>query len=140
MKDLLINSAIHNIQKYYSYDKTKLEEIKYGLTGLYLHITKLIVIFSLSYILGYIIPLLILMALYSILRLTGFGVHAKKSWHCWIVSILTFLITPYLCTKLTIYYEVKVALGSRADLGRPKESACANKEAFMRQMKGDKES
>lgn len=111
MKDLLINSAIHNIQKYYSYDKTKLEEIKYGLTGLYLHITKLIVIFSLSYILGYIIPLLILMALYSILRLTGFGVHAKKSWHCWIVSILTFLITPYLCTKLTIHYEVKVALG-----------------------------
>ena len=39
-----------------------------------------------------------------------------------------------------VLVEVKVALGSRADLGRPKESACANKEAFMRQMKGDKES
>ncbi len=37
-----------------------------------------------------------------------------------------------------ILVEVKVALGSRADLGRPKESACANKESFMHYMKGDK--
>ena len=111
MKDLIINSAMNNIQKYYDYDKEKLAEIRYGLASLYLTITKTIVIFSLSYLLGYLTPLLILMALYSILRLTGFGVHAKKSWHCWIASLITFLILPYLCTILTISYKVKVTLG-----------------------------
>lgn len=39
--------------------------------------------------------------------------------------------------KGPILVEVKVALGSRADLGRPKESACANKKAFMRYLKGE---
>ncbi len=111
MKDLLINSAMNNIEKYNNYNKTELAEIKYGLASLYMTITKTIVIFGLSYILGYIKPLLILMALYSLLRLFGFGVHAKKSWHCWIASLITFLILPYLCTTLTISYKVKITLG-----------------------------
>lgn len=111
MKDLLINSAMGNIEKYYSYNETKLAEIRYGIASLYLIITKTIVIFGLSYILGYIKPLTILMGLYSILRLTGFGVHAKKSWHCWIASSLTFLVLPYLSTILIINYKVKIILG-----------------------------
>lgn len=111
MKDLLINSAMSNIEKYYNYDDVKLAEIRYGLASFYLLITKTVVIFTLSYLLGYIKPLLILMALYSVLRLFGFGVHAKKSIHCWIASILTFLLLPYLCTILTIDYKVKVTLG-----------------------------
>jgi len=111
MKDLLINSAMNNIEKYCNYDKVKLKEIRYGLSSLYLTLTKTIVIFGISYILGYIKPLLLLMALYSILRLTGFGAHAKKSWHCWISSLLVFLILPYLCTILIIDYRVKVTLG-----------------------------
>lgn len=111
MKDLLINSAMTNIKKYYSYDEVKLAEIRYGLASLYLLITKTVVIFSLAYILGFINPLLILMALYSILRLTGFGVHAKKSWHCWIASLITFLCLPYLSTILIINYKVKISLG-----------------------------
>lgn len=111
MKDLLINSAMSNIEKYNNYDKVKLEEIRYGLASLYLTISKTIVIFGLSYILGYIKPLLILMGLYSLLRLFGFGVHAKKSIHCWISSTLIFIIIPYLCTILIIDYKVKVALG-----------------------------
>ena len=33
--------------------------------------------------------------------------------------------------KLPAFLEVKVKLGARADLGRPKESAVENKEQFM---------
>lgn len=110
MKDLLINSTINNITKYYNYDDETLAEIRYGLASLYLTITKTIVIFGISYFMGYIKPLLILMALYSILRLFGFGVHAKKSWHCWIASLITFLLVPYLCTTLIIEYNIKICL------------------------------
>lgn len=111
MKDLLINSAMSNIEKYNNYDEVKLAEIRYGLASFYLTITKTVVIFTLSYLLGYIKPLLTLMGLYSLLRLFGFGVHAKKSIHCWIASITIFLLLPYIATILTIDYKVKVALG-----------------------------
>ena len=111
MKDLIINSAINNIEKNCNYSKEKLAEIRYGLASLYLAITKLIVIFSISYFLGTLKSLLTLMVLYSLLRLTGFGVHAKKSWHCWISSLMIFLTLPYLCENLILDYKAKVALG-----------------------------
>ena len=111
MKDLIINSAISNIENNCNYTKEKLAEIKYGLAGLYSTVTKTIVIFSISYFLGTLKSLLTLMVLYSILRLTGFGVHAKKSWHCWISSLITFLLLPYLCENIIIDYRAKVALG-----------------------------
>lgn len=111
MKDLIINSAMQNIENNCNYTKEKLAEIKYGLASLYSTITKTIVIFSISYMLGTLKSLLTLMVLYSILRLTGFGVHAKKSWHCWVSSLLIFLLLPYLCENLVIDYRAKVALG-----------------------------
>ena len=108
MKDLLINSAMQNIEKNCNYTKEKLAEIKYGLASLYSTITKTIVIFSIAYMLGTLKSLLILMVLYSLLRLTGYGVHAKKSW---VSSLLMFLTLPYLCENLIIDYRAKVALG-----------------------------
>ena len=63
MKDLLINSVMNNIKRYYNYDEEKLKVIKYGLASLYLHITKMFVIFLVSYILGTLKTLLILMGL-----------------------------------------------------------------------------
>ncbi len=110
MKDLLINSLMRSISKYCNYDKEKLAIIKYGLASLYLHFTKMIVIFLISYLMGNFRTLLILMGFYSILRLTGYGVHAKKSIHCWIASLITFLIIPMLCEKTIITYEIKILL------------------------------
>ena len=102
MKDLLINSIMRNITNYYDYNETKLKEIRYGLASLYLHLTKIIVIFSISYLLGNLKTLLILMGLYSILRLSAFGVHAKKSLHCWIASLIIFLLL--VSTSLFLIY------------------------------------
>lgn len=110
MKDLLINSVMNNITRYCNYDDIKLKEIKYGLTSLYLNLTKLVVIFSLSYLLGYIKTLLLLMSFYSILRLTAFGVHAKKSSHCWVASTIIFIILPIVCEKITMSIYIKIAI------------------------------
>lgn len=108
MKDLLINSIMRNITNYYDYNETKLKEIRYGLASLYLHLTKIIVIFSISYLLGNLKTLLILMGLYSILRLSAFGVHAKKSLHCWIASLIIFLLLPIICEKYIINKTIKI--------------------------------
>lgn len=97
MKSIVINSMLKVIENNNTYDDVKLKEIKYGLESFYLTVTKTIVIFSISYILGTLKTLILLMLFYSIIRLTGFGLHAKKSWQCWISSGITFLLIPYLC-------------------------------------------
>lgn len=111
MKGLIINFLMDNIKRYNDFDKEKLEIIKYGLSSLYINLTKTIVIFTISYLLGNLKTLLILMALYSILRLTVFGVHAKRSIDCWISSSIIFLLVPYLCIALVIDIKVKIIIG-----------------------------
>ena len=39
---------------------------------------------------------------YGIIRLTGFGVHAKKSWHCWVTSLLMFIGIPILISIISV--------------------------------------
>lgn len=102
MKDLLVGKIIDNIKRKENYSNIKLLEIKYGLENIYIFITKTIVIFLIAYILSIFKNLLIIMIFYTILRLTAFGVHAKKSWHCWISSILIFIGIPILSTFITI--------------------------------------
>ena len=102
MKEIIINKAMNHIKKNGNYTDEKLAEIKYGLSTLYINITKTIVIFALDYFLGIIKELLLILLFYVFLRLTGFGLHAKKSWQCWIGSLFTFLLLPFLVKILTI--------------------------------------
>ncbi len=105
MKELVVNGIMNNITKYYDYDNTKISEIKYGIESLYLTITKTIIIFIISFILNITKELMLLFVFYSLIRLTGFGVHAKKSWHCWVTSLITFVLIPLLIKYVTLNKE-----------------------------------
>lgn len=105
MKELVVNGIMNNITKYYDYDNTKISEIKYGIESLYLTITKTIIIFIISFILNITKELMLLFVFYSLIRLTGFGVHAKKSWHCWVTSLITFILIPLLIKYVTLNKE-----------------------------------
>ena len=102
MKEVVVNNLMAPIIKYKNYDEVKLAEIKYGIESFYLTITKTIVIFGLSYFLGTIKTLLLFMFFYTLLRVNGYGLHAKKSWQCWLGSTLVFLLMPYLCLVTNI--------------------------------------
>lgn len=102
MKNKIINKLIELIKKYNNIDDTKLLEIKYGLETIYLTIVKTIVFIIIAILLNTIKELLYFMVFYGILRLTGFGVHAQKSSHCWISSIITFILIPILIKYLII--------------------------------------
>ena len=102
MKNLIINNTINNIQKYYKYDDIKLKEIKYGLETLYLTIFKTIVVFIISALINTTKELLLIFIFYGLLRLTGFGLYAKRSIDCCISSLILFVGIPVLCKKLTI--------------------------------------
>ena len=96
MRSKIINNIMDQIKKYNDFDEIKLQEIKYGLETVYLTIIKTIVFILIAILLNTIKGLLLFMFFYGIIRLTGFGVHAKKSLHCWISSIVIFVIIPIL--------------------------------------------
>lgn len=96
MKKIIIDNMMNQIKKYNDFDDIKLQEIKYGLETVYLTIVKTIVFILIAIFLDTIKELLLFLLFYGIIRLTGFGVHAKKSIHCWVVSIIIFILTPLL--------------------------------------------
>lgn len=97
MKKYIINGIMKSIKETYDYDSTKLAEIKYGLETLYLTITKTVILLAISIVFGYLKEILLFMLFYGTLRLTGFGLHAKKSWHCWVGSFILFIGVPLIC-------------------------------------------
>lgn len=103
MRNAIINSSMKLLESYFpDYSNERLLELKYGLEGFYMLITKLVVIFGASFLLGIFKESIILLLLFNILRITGFGLHASKSWMCWVSSSLVFLLCPYLCLTLEI--------------------------------------
>lgn len=111
MKKLIINKCMELVTTYNKdLSQRDIDKIKYGLEGLYLTITKLIFIIIVSIILGIWKETLVLIIIFNGIRLTAFGVHAKRSIDCLISSTLFFILFPIICIKLTIPLIVKVIL------------------------------
>lgn len=103
MKNKIINSCLSIVSRYNpNLSKKQMDTIKYGLEGLYLSITKLIIIFIISIFLGISKEFIILIIIFNGIRLFGFGVHAKKSIDCLISSSIFFIIFPIICKYITI--------------------------------------
>ena len=86
------------------------EKLQYGLEGLYLTITKLVVIFLVAFLLGFIKEFIITLILFNIIRFPGFGFHASKSIVCLITSTLLILGLPYLFTNIEVGLNIKIIL------------------------------
>lgn len=111
MKEKFLNCALSSVKRYYPQDDDiKLEEIRYGLEGFYLSITKMIVITILAFILGVFKEMLIMLIVFNILRTTGFGLHATKSWICLLSSAIVFLFLPIIAKTLEIPQIIKSIL------------------------------
>ena len=103
LKDFFITKSLKIVKdRYPNYDDENLEVIEYGLTALYMFISKTIVVFTLAYFLGIIRELIILLIIYSSIKSFSFGIHAEKSSTCLLISTFTFLVVTYIC----IYFEL----------------------------------
>ena len=102
MKDNFLKTNINFITKYFNYSDEDLEKISYGLEGIYLTITKLIVLIVLSLILGIFKEAIITLLLFNIIRYTGFGFHAETSFECLILSIVLFVLVPFILIKINL--------------------------------------
>lgn len=116
MKQFIINHSLQLVTDIYpDYDSSKLDEIRYGLEAIYLSLTKVVVILLVSLMLGLFKEAVILLLFFNGLRSFAFGIHAKKSWMCWVASSLLFIGLPYVCLHLNLplviqYFVLAVSL------------------------------
>ena len=112
MKKKFLNFAINCIKESHpDYDDIKIAEMRYNLEGFYLSFTKLIIIAAFSLILGVFKEMLIMLVIFNVLRSTGFGLHATKSWICLLSSSIVFLCFPLLSKIINIPLNFKFLLG-----------------------------
>lgn len=102
MKKKFLDSSIDLIKKNNNYSEEQLEIIRYGLEGLYLTITKAIVIFGIALVLGIFKEVLLLLVTYNIVRSQAFGIHASKSSYCLISSTITFIGGALFCKYIVL--------------------------------------
>lgn len=102
LKKKVINKLMNTIEKNKKYNEIELKEIEYGLVSIYLTITKIIFILILSIVLGIFKEALIFMLFFNVIRTFAFGLHATKSWICWITSTFTFIVIPLISKYLVI--------------------------------------
>ena len=112
MRDYIVGGSLNLIKKDNpNYSDEKLEILEYGLTGLYIFISKSIVIFTIAYFLGILKELFIFMIIYNLIRSVSFGMHATSSTACLIGSAVSFLSATYLCKYFTLPIGFKVIFG-----------------------------
>ena len=78
MKKKFINYSLNYIESKKTLSSLDKKKLKYGLEGFYNLFTKVIVLVTLAIIFNLLKELLLLIAIYSLFRLYGFGLHAKK--------------------------------------------------------------
>ena len=110
MKAKFLNSSLELIQKNGKYTDEQLEIIAYGLEGVYLTMSKIIILFCLAYILGIVKEFVLLLISYNIIRSQAFGLHATKSIYCLISSCLLFIVGALICKY--VVFPIWFSIGS----------------------------
>ena len=110
MKDLFLNNSINFIKKNTKYKDDDLELIKYGLEGIYLTLTKTIILIILAIIFNIVKELIFVIIFFNLIRFTAFGAHAEKSSICLITSLILMLGLTLLVFKISINPTIKLII------------------------------
>ncbi len=111
MKEAFLKGSISFIQNNKGeLNEEEKEKLSYGLEGLYLTFTKLIVINLIALVLGFWKEFICSLILFNILRFPGFGFHANNSITCLISSTILLLGIPYLFLTIPISFSIKLIL------------------------------
>ena len=102
MKKKFINNSLKYLESKKTLTDLERKKLKYGLEGFYNLITKFIVLIIIAIIFNLLPELVLLTIIYGFLRLYGFGLHAKKTWQCWVTTLPIYIGGCFLIKYLTI--------------------------------------
>lgn len=102
MKEQIINNTINLINGNKVCSDTDLKIYRYGMECIYTLITKTLVVFLISIIIGTTKEFLLLLIFYALLRSYAFGIHASSNKACWISTIAIYIGGSILIKYLAI--------------------------------------
>lgn len=111
MKRFFLDRAISLIRKNNeNISDIEIEKIRYGLEGIYLTITKFMILAAITFYIGIFKEFMIFTVLYNFIRVFAFGMHASKSFICLISSAALFISLPLLALTINIHIILKMVL------------------------------
>jgi len=110
MKKLVVDYFMNIIVKDNKYAEIKLQEIRYGLEGLYLNISKLIIFLIINIIIGNLGASLLFILFFIPIKSFSYGFHAKTSLQCWLISAFCFVGLPFLTNYIEFNFLFKMIL------------------------------
>ena len=110
MKEKFIVGVVNLARRNKEYSDEDVAVMRYALEGIYLTFTKIFVITLIACLLGLFKEYMWFVILYTPLRSVSFGWHANTTKECWVVSILSFILIPYIFSIITINEITKIIL------------------------------
>lgn len=117
MKEKFIASVVNLAKRKMEYTEEEVAIMRYALEGIYLTFTKILVITLIAALLGLFKEYIWFVLLYTPIRSVSFGWHANTTKECWVVSILAFILIPYIFSIITINEITKIILLTFSILG-----------------------
>lgn len=117
MKEKFIVSIVNLAKRNKEYTEEEVAIMRYALEGIYLTFTKILVITLIACLLGLFKEYIWFVLLYTPIRSVSFGWHANTTKECWVVSILAFILIPYIFSIITINEITKIILLTFSILG-----------------------
>lgn len=110
MKEVFLEHSLQLLNKEYNYQGDDLDRVKYGLEIIYISTTKIFVILLVSLIFKTFKETVLMILFLNGLRTFAYGIHAKKSWHCYVSSIIIFVLSPMLFNYIEINTIQKILI------------------------------
>lgn len=110
VKEKFIVGVVNLARRNREYSDEDVAVMRYALEGIYLTFTKILVITLIACLLGLFKKYMWFVILYTPLRSVSFGWHANTTKECWVVSILSFILIPYIFSIITINEITKIIL------------------------------
>lgn len=110
VKEKFIVGVVNLARRNKEYSDEDVAVMRYALEGIYLTFTKIFVITLIACLLGLFKEYMWFVILYTPLRSVSFGWHANTTKECWVVSILSFILIPYIFSIITINEITKIIL------------------------------
>ena len=96
------------------YTEEQIAVVKYGLESIYILVTKMTVLTLAALVMGVVKEYLIFLFFFGIIRSTAFGLHANKSWECYVSSFLLLVLPPWICLQFKMNVWIQLVLGTFA--------------------------
>ena len=110
MRDVIISKSLYHLNSIYNYDNDTFDRVKYGLEILYISITKTLIILGIAAMFGCFIDTLLFFLLITPLKTFSYGLHAKNSIYCYILSIIVFIIIPQIILNFNINFNIIIKI------------------------------